>query len=169
MIFLGTSFCSDKYSLHHPASRVAVMTTLQIFDGTYNHLYLSKDPDKTVNNITDPWDYDTVINAPFIKGFDGGNSGFSLNNTDHVVIRRRECGTLKWTTIYVKEIHTVKDFDIHIVDKYARSGVVYEYAVSSFVNGVENSYLIKNVFSEFEGYYITDKDCLYGTIYDVDG
>lgn len=169
MIFLGTTFCGDGNSLFPPAIPKQELLTIQIFDGTYNQIYLSSNINMTVANLEDEWDYDTKMNAKFDDSLDAGNSGFSLRHTDHIVIRRREMGTLEWTTIYVRKVDTVEDFSIHIKDTYARSGVEYEYSVSSFVNGIENSYIIENVFSEFDGYYITDKDCLYGTIYNVDG
>ena len=169
MIFLGTAFCGDGNSLFPPAILKQELLSIQIFDGTYNQIYLSTDINMTVANLDDEWNYNTKMNAKFDGSFDAGNSGFSLRNTDHIVIRRRELGTLEWTTIFTREINNVEDFAIHITDTYARSGVEYEYSVSSFVNGMENSYIIENVYSEFDGYYITDKDCLYGTVYNVDG
>lgn len=169
MIFLGAAFCGDSNSLLPPATNLAKITCIQIFDGTYNQLFVTTDLSSTVNSFDNEWTYTTKMNATFDKNLDAGNSGFSVRNTDHVVIRRRELGQTNWLVVFVKEIHTIKDFDIYFIDKYARSGVEYEYSISSFVNGVENSYVIQNVYSEFNGYYITDKDCLYGTVYDVDG
>lgn len=169
MIFLGNTFFSGENSLYYPAFNIAEITVIQLFDGTYNHLILSSDSSMTVKDITDEWDYNTKINASFDGKFDAGNTGFSLRNTDHVAIKRRELGSTQWVVIHVKEIHTISDFDISFTDKYARSGVEYQYSVSSYTNGIENSFIIDNVYSEFDGYYITDKDCLYGTIYDVDG
>ena len=169
MVFLGTTFCSGRNSLLPPATPSSVITAIQIFDGTYNQLFLSSNPNLTVNNFDDEWDYDTKMNANFNKDLTAGNSGFSVKTTDEVVIRRRELGTVKWTVIYVKPINAAEDFNIYFIDKYARAGVEYEYCVSSFINGIENSYVIQNVYSDFDGYYITDKDCLYGTIYDIDG
>jgi len=169
MIFLGNTFFSGENSLYHPTVNIAEITVIQLFDGTYNHLILSSDSSMTVRDITDEWDYNTKINADFDGKFDAGNTGFSLRNTDHVVIKRRELGSTQWVAIYVKEISKISDFDISFIDKYARSGVEYQYSVSSYTNGIENSFIIDNVYSEFDGYYITDKDCLYGTIYDVDG
>ena len=169
MVFLGTTFCSGRNSLLPPATPLSIITAIQIFDGTYNQLFLSSDPNLTVNNFDDEWNYDTKMNANFDKDLTAGNSGFSVKTTDEVVIRRRELGTTKWTVIYVKQINAVEDFNIHFIDKYTRAGVEYEYCASSFINGIENSYVIQNVYSDFDGYYITDKDCLYGTIYDIDG
>lgn len=169
MIFLGETFCSGRHSLLPPTINLANITAIQIFDGSYSRIFLSTDTSLTVNNIDDPWDEYTKMNADYSKGLDAGNSGFSLRNTDHLLIRRREFGTYDWTTIFVKEIKNLDDFNINFEDTYARAGVEYEYCVSSFLNGVENSYVIQNVYSDFQGFYVTDKDCLYGTVYDVDG
>lgn len=169
MVFLGNTFFGDINSLLPPPASVKPITSIQIFDGTYNQIFLSTNTNLTVNNFDDEWTYDTKMNADFNGTLDAGNSAFSLRNTDHVVIRRREKNTIRWMTIYVKKIKAIEDFTIHFIDKFARSGIEYEYCVSSFVNGVENSYIIENVYSDFEGLYITDKDCIYGTIYDLDG
>lgn len=168
MVFLGTTFCSSYNSLSSPPIKPSSILSLQMSDGVYNHLFLSLNENLAYDEIG-TWDYDTKINAPFDENLEGGSSAFALSTTDTIVIRRREFGKSKWTVIYVKEINTAEDFNIHFVDKYARAGVEYEYSVSSFINGIENSYLIKNVYSDFDGYYVTDKDCLYGTIYDLDG
>lgn len=169
MVFLGTTFCSGRNSLLPPATPNHIIMSIQIFDGIYNHLYLSTNPNITSDNLYDEWDEYTRINASFDENLEGSDSGFTLKMTDTLVLRRREFGTTKWTTIYVKEVNKASDFDVHFIDKYARAGVEYEYSVSSFVNGVENSYVIQNAYSDFDGYYITDKDCLYGTIFDLDG
>lgn len=169
MIFLGTTFCSGRRSLLSPTTSLEEITAIQIFDGKYNQLFLSTDSTLTVYNYDEEWTQNTLMNATFEDTLDAGNSGFGLSTTDHIVIKRRELGALEWVIIYVKEINTVADFQINIKDTYARAGVEYEYCVSSFIGGVENNYVIKNVYSDFDGYYITDKDCLYGTIYDLDG
>lgn len=169
MIFLGTTFCSGKYTLSPIPTKVKPIIAVQIFDGTYNQLFLSSDTTLTVNNFDDVWTYDTKLNADFNGNFEAGNVGFSTKTTDNLVIRRRELGTTEWTVIFVKPINTADDFHIILNDTYARAGVEYEYSLSSFCNGIENSYIIENVYSDFSGYYITDKDSIYGTIYDVDG
>lgn len=168
MIFLGTTFFSGKNSLTPPSVQSPSILSIQISDGVYNHLFLSSNSNLSYDNVG-AWDYDTKLNASFDVDLEGGSSSFSLRTTDTVVIRRRELNTTKWIVIYIKEINNIDDFQIHFIDKYARANTEYEYSVSSFINGIENSYIVKNVYSDFDGYYITDKDCLYGTIYDLDG
>lgn len=169
MIFLGTTFFSGRYSLHPSPTPITQITAIQIFDGEYNQLYLSGDSSLTVNNYDDEWTYDTRLNATFNNTLRAGNTEFGLEMTDQIVVKRREVGETKWIVIFETRITALEDFKIRIIDKYARADTEYEYCVSSYLGGIENSYMIQNVYSDFDGYYITDKDCLYGTIYDVDG
>lgn len=166
MIFLGTTFCSGRYSLTPPPLKTPILLAVQIFDGEYNQVFLSTNLSASID---DGWTTGTLMNAEFSDNLDAGNSFFSLNNTDHIVIRRRELGTSDWIVIHVQEVKSKDDFKLRLKDTYARAGVEYEYSVSSYLKGVENNYLIRNVYSDFQGFYITDKDCLYGTIYDMDG
>lgn len=169
MIFSGTTFCGGRHTLSPPPSPQAKITAVQIFDGIYNQLFLSSDTSLGADNLSGEWTYDTKMNAVFQGNLEAGNIGFSTRTTDSLVVRRREAGTYDWTVIYVKPVKQSGDFNITIRDTYARAGVEYEYSLASFCNGIENSYVIQNVYSDFEGFYVTDKDCLYGTIYDVDG
>lgn len=169
MIFLGYNFCSTPVSLSPAPSKEEAIVAIQVFDGHYNSIFISTDTALSLNNLDDVWDYDTKLATNFSSGtLSAGNSGFSLVNTDHLLIKRRELGDVKWTVLYSKEIEHTEDFKIVFTDKFARAGVEYEYAVSSTINGVENAYVVQNVYSDFDGMYITDKDCLYGTIFDVD-
>lgn len=166
MIFLGTTFCSGKYTLFPPATPQEEIFTVMIQDGTYNHLFLSSNALKNDTNFE--WDYETLFNADFDENFIAGSKNFNILKTDHIIIRRREEGSLDWITLYVKEVKKTEDFNIHLVDKYARAEAQYEYKIISSLNGVENASVIKNVYSDFDGMYVTDKDCLYGTIYNMD-
>lgn len=171
MIFLGTTFCGGRNTLDAPLIKVQDILAIQIFDGTYNNLYVSSNPNTDVSCFDSEWDYGTKMKTSFDETLDVNNSTFTLKTTDTIVIRRRELNKpdADWITICVKAINESKDFKFTFRDTYARSGVEYEYSISSYINNVENSTLIKNVYSEFDGYYITDKDCLYGTIFDIDG
>lgn len=103
------------------------------------------------------------------------NEIFNLASTDHLVIKRREKEGDPWTTIFVKETNTAEDFVFEFKDYYARSGVDYEYRLVSYSNGEPNMYMNitdedgNNYRSEFKGYYIANKDNIYGTYYNVDG
>lgn len=169
MIFFGTTFFSGRYSLYPPATPSNKIMAVQVFDGEYNHIFLSADPALTVYIFDDEWTYDTRLNATFENSLQAGNTEFGLRTTDCIVVKRREVGSTNWIIIYTKEISKLEDFKIIITDTYARAKTEYQYCASSYLGGIENSYTIQNVYSDFDGYYVTDKDCLYGTIYDLDG
>lgn len=168
MIFLGTTFFSGRHTLDPPATNILPIERLTIRDGTFDHLYMSKNADTTIDMTHNEWDEDTLLNAPFDESVDAGNCGFSLRNTDTVVIKVREKGTFDWKVIYTKDIYTIEDFDIYEVYKYARGGdTEYEFMMASTCNGVENSYVISEATSSFEGFFVMDKDNTVGTVYDL--
>lgn len=167
MIFLGVTFFSGRHSVDPTPSTSETITSIKISDGTYNHLFVSKNTSLTTNAWDDEWDFDTVMNAPFDEFFDAGNSGFSLRNTDIIIIRRRELLKNYWVTIFAKPINKIEDFDINFLDRYARSETDYVYRISSTINGIENSFVEEQVNSCFDGMYIVDKNSMYGTIYDI--
>lgn len=170
MVFLGYNFFSNVNSLSSTPSKNGIINAIRIFDGKYNSIFASRNVDLTLGNVGDEWDAYTMLETNFSNGsLEAGNSAFSVNNTDCLIIKRRPVGELKWTIIYVKEdISSTDDFKIVFTDKYARSGIEYEYAIASISGNVENAFVINNVYSEFDGFYITDKDCLYGTIFNID-
>lgn len=168
MLFLGTTFLGARYTLDPSPTRAKNVSDIKISSGTFDQLFVTKNPNLTVKNGYDDWDFDTVLNADFENGLDAGNSGFSLNNTDTVIIKCREVGTYDWITIYTKDIEKVEDFKININDYYRPSNKDYEYMVVSVCNGIENTYVSKTVTSEFNGLYVCDKDHIYGTLLNMD-
>lgn len=169
MLFLGTTFFGARYTVDPSPTMAKDIKNIYIENGTFDQLFISKNPDLEVENGYDSWDYDTVLNATFDDGtVDAGNSGFSLRNTDHVVVKCREVGTLKWIPIYSKKINEVSDFKINFKDYFRPSNVDVEYMVVSVCNGIENTYVTKTIRSEFEGLFICDKDTIYGTLYNLD-
>lgn len=169
MLFLGTTFLGARYTLDPSPTRAKNVSDIAIENGTFDQIFVTKNPDVTVEKGYDDWDFDTVLNADFNNGnLDAGNSGFSLNNTDTVVIKCREVGTYDWITIYTKDIEKVEDFKINFNDYYRPSNKEYEYMVVSVCNGIENTYVSKTVLSEFDGLYVCDKNNIYGTLFNMD-
>ena len=169
MLFLGTTFFGSRYTLDPSPTTAKDIKNIYIENGTFDHLFVSKNPDLNVENGYDTWDYDTVLNATFDdETLDAGNSGFSLRNTDYMLVKCRESGTLNWIPIYQKKIDVISDFKINIKDYFRKSHVDYEYMVVSVCNGIENTYVSKEIKSEFNGLYICDKDNIYGTLYNLD-
>ncbi len=110
-MFIGFDVCSGLYAMTPNYTGIGNTQKIQLKDGTYDHLFLSADPNKTAQNITDSWEYSTKINADFSTSLDGGNTGFSLKNTDTIIIKRREKGTMNWVTIFTIPVNTADDFN----------------------------------------------------------
>lgn len=169
MLFLGTTFFSGAYTIDPPAANVSPITEISLTNGVYDHLYVGKSVDEEVDVTNNEWTENTLLSAPFDENLDAGNSGFSLRNTDTVIIKRREKGQIDWTTIYVKPIKTIDDFKLIYFDRYARSNTNYEYVLCSVCNGIENSYVLKEVYSQFDGFFVVDQNNSYGTFFNLDG
>lgn len=165
-MFLGTTFFTGKHTFLPPATNLN-FHSLSISDGTYDHLYLSEDINSTIESLDADWTYETKLNANFDKNLDAGNSGFSLKTTDTIVIRKRERDTLNWTTIYTIPVREFADFNFTRYYPYAANHADSEYMLISTINGIENSYVITPCLSEFDGFFIVDKDHIYGTIYNL--
>ncbi|MDL2301481.1 hypothetical protein LJC58_03905 [Lachnospiraceae bacterium OttesenSCG-928-D06] len=169
MVFLGTTFFSGRNTLDPSLTKATNIEEISIQDGTFGQIFASKNPNLEVESSYDNWDFDTILNADYSSGnLDAGNSGFSLNNTDTIIIRCRKKGTMDWMTIYTKSINNLDDFNINIKDYFRPSKTVIEYMIVSLCNGIENSYVTQDVFSDFDCLCICDKDNIYGTIYDLD-
>lgn len=175
MIFLGSAFFSDNNSLMPSESKGDTINSLRLYSGHYEDVYMTTNTDLSSSDYMDePWTHDTKLHAEFDDSFDSSNSMYSLSNTDYIVLKRREKGTFKWTTIYVSpKIEEYGDLDIQFIDKYARANTDYEYMICSYReiddNIMMNSQQIIEVRSEFNGFFIADQNCIYGTETNIDG
>lgn len=115
MFFLGTTFFGGKYILNPSACNLKNINEAELSEGTFDHLYISEKPGMTAANIYDEWTYETVLNANFNNTIESGNSDFSLRNTDTMVFKIREKGTLNWHTIETRRINAIEDFDIYSI------------------------------------------------------
>lgn len=167
-MFLGTTFFSGKHTLLSPATNITNVKKLSVSDGIYDHLFFSSNPNKSVDNIDDEWTYDTKLNADFESDLEGGNTSFSTRNTDLMIVKTREVGTLEWKTIYTIPIVKDEDFNFTINYPYSKNFSNNEYMLLSTINGVENSYVITECSTLFDGFFIVDKDNIYGTMYNID-
>lgn len=167
-MFIGTTFFCGKHTLLPPATNVTNIKSLSITNGKYDRLYLTADSSETLNEIDDGWTYDTKLDAHFEKDLEAGSIGFSTRNTDTIVIKTREKGSFDWKTIYSVPIKTNDDFNFIKNYAYSRNFSVNEYLLVSMVNNIENSYVLTEERTEFEGYFIVDRENIYGTIFNIE-
>lgn len=169
MLFLGTTFFSGRHTIDPSPTVAQNIKEITLENSTVDKIFVSQNPDITYGEGYDTWDYDTVMSGDYEDGTLGvGNSGFALSNTDYIIIKVREKGTLDWVTIYAKKVNTTDDLAVHVQDFYRKSNVDYEYMLVSVCNGIENTYVTNEIHSEFNGLVVCDKNNIYGTLYNLD-
>lgn len=87
------------------------MDKLSLNSVTYDHLYVSTNPEDTTSNINDKWNEYTRVNASYDENLAGGNTAFSLKNTDTIVIKRRRKGKTDWVTIFTIPVEKLSNFN----------------------------------------------------------
>jgi len=167
-MFVGTTFFCGKHTLLPPAINVTNIKSLSITDGKYDKLYLTSDTSETLDDIDSGWTYGTKLDANFEKDLEGGSIGFSVRNTDTIIIQTREKGAFDWKTIYTIDIKKNSDLNFIKNYPYSRNLSTNEYKLISMINGIENSYVTTEEKTEFEGYFIVDKENIYGTIFNIE-
>lgn len=163
MIFLNYSFFGDSTSILPTPTAIDDITYVELQNGVYDDLYITKDADDTSSIIKDEWDFDTILHATFNDVTDAGNVTWNLNNTSGLLVKRREIGDSKWMTIAEYPINSIEDFNFIGFDAYARSQATYQYAIVPVLGNVEGNYCITTVESKFNGIYLVEKDLIYGT------
>lgn len=166
-MFLGFDLCSGKYAMTPNYTSIEQVTSVRLKNATYDHLYLSANPDQTIENLDDGWEYDTKINADYSESLEGGNTGFSLKNTDTIIIKRREKGTMNWVTIFTIPVTTADDFNFIKEYNYGSGDTDYDIMVISSIGGRQNSYETTECRSAFDGICIADKEYFYRTIFNI--
>lgn len=147
---------------------------IKIENGIYDDLYVThidrQDKDRTPNefDVPDEWTKDTYLHAKFNGDLFSGNADFNIDNVSNIILKRRVKGTYRWLPMFEIEVDSVEDFSFIIIDPYAASETVYEYAVVPIINGLEGTYSISECKVEFDNLVIMDNEDTYGTLFDIE-
>lgn len=162
MFFIGATITMSNYTLDSTLNNINNMNYIKIQNGAFDHLYGTKNinEDDFVNIIPD-WNYYTFIDANFENNVFGGNVDFSIENTDYIIIKRREKGTYNWIELTKIKIEKESDFSFIYYDNFNSSNTWYEYALVPEKDGIEGKLSIAEVYSEFDGLYIVGNDKIY--------
>jgi len=165
MVFLGNSFFSGQKSLRTTPTNTVELVNVKIENGIYDELYITKNTDLTYSTaITSEWDYNTILHAFFNGTLFAGNVNYMLSQVNSIRVKRRITNTYEWTTLF--EVPITKESDLRFTryDRFAQSGIVYDYASIPVLNNVEGNISSTSVLSEFEGVFIVGKDQTFNTI-----
>ena len=168
MIFAGYSVCGYKNTASITPTNIQGIDSIKLQGGYIDELLITKDVvSEYSSNIPQVWDFSTIFHAFFDGNLDAGNVDFTVNNTTHILIKRREKGTFKWQTLFQITTSNADDFNFTKYDRYAQSGIEYEYAIVPVTNGVEGNYSIDSIKSNFEGVYLVEKESIFSTVYNL--
>lgn len=169
MIFLGECAFGEEDCYSLPPVFPNALESVIITDGIIDELFVTKDLNfNPLNDYPSEWNQTHVLHGSYQNGnLSAGNIEFAVNNTTDILIKRRVKGTFTWQTVYQKEINTSSDFSFHFYDRYARSGVTYEYGISQICGGVEGDTIIVECRSEFDGCYLMEKEQLFHLFLDL--
>lgn len=113
------------------------------------------------------WSDDTIIDAGFNGDLAGGNVDFTAESIDKIRIKRRKKGTANWVDLKDIAINVSDDFTFTFYDLFAANAAEYTYAVVPVIGDIEGNLSTVDIQSMFNGFFIADKNTIYGTEYNV--
>lgn len=113
------------------------------------------------------WSDDTIIDAGFNGDLNGGNVDFMAESIDKIRIKRRKKGTANWVDLKDIIINVPDDFTFTFYDLFAANAAEYTYAVVPVIGDIEGNLSTVDIQSMFNGFFIADKNTIYGTEYNV--
>ena len=164
MFFLGGFLGADECSIPFTPTSLDDDTVVELSGADFDGFYVSKDIQLSPGVIPGDWDFDTIMYANFNeKTAEAGNYAWNLNNTSHLVVKKRASDEYDWIAVDVHEVNTLEDFNFDGLD-IATENVEYEYAIFSYLNGAEGRYASTIVNAENNRMVIADRTGIYTTI-----
>lgn len=158
-MFFGLSFFGGANSIVNTPTDIQHIDYVAIRDAIYDNLFFTQTvDDDPYGPLQADWDGDTIFYAKFNGNTNASNIEYATQTIDKLVVKRREKGTYKWTTIFVKDVNDADDFLINNIDTFNASKKTYEYALIPSLQNIEGTYSIGEVYSEFDGVYVVEKN-----------
>lgn len=160
MMLLGyNSVLGGSNSYLVPRTNVNYINSMKLENAVYDRILVTQDLDYRPESPSYEWDQATILYGTFEQGnLAIGNIEFAINNTTDILVKRRKKGTFSWQIIYHKRIEKSSDFEFSFFDRYASSGITYEYGLVQVLGNIEGNLIITECNSEFDGCYILDKE-----------
>lgn len=170
MFFLNCDVSNGIHTMDTTLTTASEFDSITLQNGIFDEFFVSKNADET-GSITSSsgvsWGSNTIMDAKFNGSLNGGNIDYALNQLTSLKICRRRLNTFKWLTLFEIPITRPEDCNIEVEDRYARSGVDYEYAIVPKLGDVDGDYNTLVVHSSFDGLFLMEKDQSYGTRFNL--
>ncbi|GLB26635.1 hypothetical protein LXJ15735_28760 [Lacrimispora xylanolytica] len=168
-MFIGGCFSGSIGALSSSPVVPKEVEILSIENAIFDEIYSSNDLIETNDfdgTIPSRWEFETRLHALFQNNLYGGNVNFTESIVESVRIKRRLKNEAKFRTIFEKQIVNNDDFAIEIMDYFEPIGII-EYAYVPIISGGEGDYIINEVESKFDSYFICEKDISYPMVLDT--
>lgn len=166
-MFVGLYCCGSGDAISSTPTLVNDITYVEISNGIYDELFGSDNPDIEMNNSSKKWDFDTRFYAKFQNNLMAGNVDYAASMVSSVRIKRRKNDEHQWLTMFDIKIDTNDDFEFELIDRYAQGSQDYYYAMVPVIEHVEGNINKNAITSEFNNYFILDKDISYQIIFNT--
>lgn len=167
-MFLGTTFTNTDRALQPTSVCNEDINKVKIKNIILDELYATKDVLIKFNwEIPTDWFYNTLLHALYQNNVYAGNVKYSESIVQKIKIKRRYQGEFDWKTLYEKDINNNEDFAIEFYDYFNPSKKVVEYAYVAVIGGADSDAISTSVYSEFQNYFICERDISYPIIIDV--
>lgn len=161
LITLGYSATNETIEMY---SNNFTLTNLLLRNAEYDYCMITQD---TIYPVmpTSQWTYDTLLLAEFQNNCNASNVDFSVENTSELLMKRRKKdSTDPWYIVHVQSIQSSDDFNFITYDRFAAANTFYEYAIVPIINGAQGEIITQEVFSDFYGIRLLDKNICYKNI-----
>lgn len=166
-MFVGMEYCGSGSAVSFTPVLMNDITYIEITNGIYDELFGSDNPDIEMNEDSKKWDFDTRFYAKFQDSLVAGNVDYAASMVSSIRIKRRKNNEHKWFTVWDIPIETNDDFEFELIDRYAQGSQDYYYAMIPVINYIEGNINKNEIRSEFNHYFILDKDISYPIIFNT--
>lgn len=166
-MFMGCFASGSIKSLSYTPTNINDITYLEIQNGIYDELFGSDNANIIIDDSSKKWDFDTRFYAKFQNNLMAGNVDYAASMVSAIRIKRRKNNEHQWLTLFSIPINTNEDFNFELADRYAQSGQDYYYAMVPVIEQAEGNINKNSIHSEFNNYFILDKDISYPILFNT--
>ena len=166
-MILGFECLGDQYSYSSTPIIQQNINNLSFKNGIYDDLFGSDNAKLLPTEESKIWDYNTKFYAKFENNLMAGNVDYSASIVSDIKVKRKKIGEPYWFTLFNIPINTNDDFQFELFDKYAQGRTDYYYSFVPVINTVEGNINKNEIISEFNNYFILDKDVIYPIIFNT--
>lgn len=166
-MFMGCFTCGSGEAVSSTPTLIKDITYVSISNGIYDELFGTDNSNINMNDSSKVWDFDTRFYAKFQNNLMAGNVDYAASIVSSVRIKRRKNDEHQWFTMFSIPIETNEDFQFELEDRYAQGNQDYFYAMVPVIEHVEGNINKNSIRSEFNNYFILDKDISYPIIFNT--